>query len=122
MLSFSNATEKHIWVAIMYYHPNCPDGGDFSKAGWWHLAPFQGPTPVFNGDLHELNRYYCFFAHNEIGKVWAGEYIRAVPHTAFDWCEFTANTDSRNVGFRLLDIGDSDDYTVMLWEPPPIHI
>ena len=44
MLTFSNVTERQTWVAIMYYHPNCPDGGNFSKAGWYYLPPFGGVT------------------------------------------------------------------------------
>jgi uncharacterized membrane protein len=120
MLDFWNSTERHVWVAIMYYSPNCPDGGNFSKAGWWHLAPY-GQKTLFNGNLSDLNRYYCFYAHDEVDKVWAGQYVRPVPPTAFDWCEFVTNSQSRNVGFRLLDIGDSDNSTVMLWQLPPLH-
>jgi len=58
-----------------------------------------------------VNRYWYFFAHAADGGFWASPYAEAVPHTAFDWCEKTANTDSRTIGMRELDVGDSDDYT-----------
>ncbi len=113
MLRFCNQYPREVWVSIMWYHPNCSDGGNWEKKGWWHLFPGECKV-VFGEDLDEINRYYTFFAHASDGAVWAGPYVRAVPHTAYDWCEWTANTDSRDVGFRLLDIGDNDDYTVNL--------
>lgn len=111
MLAFTNLTQVEINVAIMWYTPNCPDGGDWSKAGWYILAPGQNKQ-VFDGDLHDINRNWLFFAEDLEGRIWAGPFVRAVPPTAFDWCEWTASTASRDVGFRLQDIGDNDDVTI----------
>ena len=100
-------------MCIIWYTPGCPDGGDWSKAGWWGIAPFQRKV-VFNGDLDEINRYYYFHAEADDGAFWAGPIQELVPDTAFDWCLDTANSESRRVGFRELDVGDYDDFTVTL--------
>src|ERR1700730_7787710 len=61
MLQFCNQYPQEVWVAIMWYHPNCPDGGDWEKAGWWHLYPGECKI-VFGDDLEDLNRYFTFYA------------------------------------------------------------
>lgn len=113
MLTIGNHYPRTVWVSIMWYTPNCPDGGDWSKAGWWKIDPGHAAN-IFGGDLDEVNRYFCYYAHTADGVVWAGPYVRAVPHQAYDWCEWTGSTDSRDVGFRLLDIEDYDDFTLNL--------
>jgi hypothetical protein len=123
MLQFSNGTDRQLWIAFMYYHPNCPDGGDFGKKGWYHLVSGHSAV-VYGGDAADLNRYFCYYAENDQGDHWSGQYVRAVPQHAFDWCEWTGSTDSRDVGFRLLDVGDTDNYTLTLvdydWTVHPI--
>lgn len=114
MLQFCNRHTQTLWVTIMFYHPNCPDGGDWEKKGWWGIAPGECNV-VFGGDLDDLNQYYCFYAEANDGVVWAGPYVRSVTNRAFDWCENVSSTDARDVGYRLLDIGDNDDYTVNLF-------
>jgi hypothetical protein len=59
-------------------HAELPDGGDWSKAGWYILAPGQNKQ-VFDGDLHDINRNWLFFAEDLEGRIWAGPYVRAVP-------------------------------------------
>ena len=113
MLNIYNLYPSTVWVTIMWYSPGCPDGGDWEKAGWWKIEPGEGKT-VFGGDLEDVNRYFCYFAHAADGVQWSGPYVRKVPHQAFDWCEWIANSNSRDVGFRLLDIGDNDDYALTL--------
>jgi uncharacterized membrane protein len=113
MLRFCNSYHTTVNVAIIYYHPNCPDGGDWVKKGWWVLNPGECKVP-YGGDLNDLNRYYLYVAEAIDGRFWAGEYVRQVPNRAFEWCENTASTDSRQAGFRLLDIGDNDNFTVNL--------
>ena len=112
-LTFCNRYSSGVSVAIMWYTPGCPDGGDWSKAGWYNLAPGQC-AKVFNGDLDDVNRYCCYFAEAADGAFWAGDVVTQVPHRAFDWCLNTGSTDSRQVGFRVFDVGDSDDVTVSL--------
>jgi uncharacterized membrane protein len=119
MLTFNNHYPSTVWVAILFYSPGCSDGGDWEKKGWWKMEPGEGKV-VYGGDLDDLNRYYCFYAQAANGAYWAGPYRRFVPYSRFDWCEWTACSHSDgspcgfDAGFRLLDIGGNDDYTVNL--------
>jgi uncharacterized membrane protein len=113
MLTFCNNYPSDVWICILWYTPNCPDGGDWSKRGWYHLA--QGDCGIVSDeDLDEVNRYWYFFAHAADGAFWAGEPVISVPHQAFDWCVDTSSSDSRDVGLREIDIDGNDDYTVNL--------
>jgi uncharacterized membrane protein len=112
-LNFSNNYTAEVSIAIMWYTPNCPDGGDWSKAGWYNLAPGQFMT-VFNGDLDEINRYWCYYAEASDGAFWAGDVVTQIPDRAFDWCINTGSSDSREIGFRVLDIDSNDDFTLNL--------
>jgi uncharacterized membrane protein len=113
VLRIENAYPRDIWVAIWYYSPNCPDGGDWAKKGWWRISPGQGKV-VFGGSLKDHNRYFCYLAESDDGAYWAGPYVTAVPPQPFDWCLGTANSQSRDAGFRLLDIQSYDNFTLTL--------
>jgi uncharacterized membrane protein len=112
MLTFCNNYPQLASVCIMWYSPGCPDGGDWERAGWWNLNPGECQN-VFDADLDEINRYYLFYAEATDGAFWAGPYVRSVTDSAFDLCEGDG-TSQRDVGFRLFDIGDNDDYTMTL--------
>ena len=43
-LKFKNRYPTTTWAMIEWYHPNCPDGGDWAKVGWWKIAP--GKTKI----------------------------------------------------------------------------
>jgi uncharacterized membrane protein len=88
-------------------------GGDWSKAGWYNLQQGDCIT-VFHGDLDDINRYWCYYVEAADGAYWAGDVITNVPDRAFNWCINTSSTDSRQVGFQVLDVGDHDDVTVPL--------
>ena len=113
MFTFCNNYPREVWISFMWYSPNCPDGGNWTKKGWWHLFPGQCAN-VFNEDLDDINRYYLFYSHADDGAEWSGPYTRAVPGTRYEWCEWTASTNHRNVGFRLVDIGENEDFTYTL--------
>ncbi len=113
MLKFSNHYRVRLSVAIMWYTPNCPDGGDWTKKGWWTIDP--GQSKIASGlDLADVNRYWCYFARATDGAFWAGDIARMAPSRAFDWCEWTSSSDASQIGFRLLDVGDDDDHTLNL--------
>ena len=113
MLKFTNLYPSKLWVAIMWYTPNCPDGGDWTKKGWWSLVT--GQSKIVSGlDLCDVNRYWCFYAQALNGAYWAGPYKRMVPTQKFEWCEWTSSTSAFQVGFRLLDVDDNDDVSVHL--------
>jgi Protein of unknown function (DUF1036) len=103
MWTIRNNYSGTIQVCIMYYSPNCRDGGNWAKKGWWSIPP-GGSKVVYGPSMRGLNRYFCYY-----------DIHRAVPPQAFDWCEWTANTQSRNLGFRVLDINSYDNYTLSLF-------
>lgn len=100
-------------VAVMWYHPNCPSGGNWEIAGWWNIASGDEDTPLV-GDLHGLNRYYYFYAQAKNGAVWSGPIRRLVSRRAFDWCEGVVSNDPIIAGFRELDIGSSSTFILNL--------
>jgi uncharacterized membrane protein len=113
MFRFVNNYPSTVWAMVEWYHPNCADGGNWEKAGWWKMDEGQTST-AFGGSASGVNPYWYFFAHAADGAQWAGPYNEIVPHIAFDWCESTANTDSRTVGMREVDVNGYDDYTLTL--------
>jgi uncharacterized membrane protein len=113
VLRFCNQYTTTVSVCIEWYRPGCPDGGDWEKAGWWVMQPGECKT-AFGGDVDDVNRYWYYFAFATDGAVWAGEFNETVPDRVFDWCSNTSSTDSRTVGMRQLDVGDSDNYIVNL--------
>ncbi len=113
MLRFTNHYPSTTWVTIIWYSPDCPDGSQWEKEGWWGMAPGESKV-VFGSDLDEINRYYYFHAEADDGAFWAGSVVEPVTDAAFDWCLDTSSTAARDVGFRELDIGGNDDYTVTL--------
>jgi len=113
MLRFCNNYPSDMWVCIVWYHPNCPDGGNWEKEGWWHLG--QGKcSVVYGGNLDDINRYWYFYAEAANGAYWGGSPHVLVPPRRFDWCLNTSSTDAFSVGLRLIDVGGYDDYTVNL--------
>ncbi len=113
MLRVCNHYTRTIWVTIMWYSPNCGDGGNWRKRGWWKIDPGQCKI-VFGEDLEDINRYFCYYANSSDGSEWSGPYIRDVPINAFLWCEWSKDSQSREIGYRLLDIEDNDDFTLNL--------
>jgi uncharacterized membrane protein len=113
VLKFCNNYPSDVWVCILWYHPNCPDGGNWEKKGWWHLG--LGECKIaYGGSLQDVNRYWYFYAQAANGAYWAGPPQITVPHQAFDWCVNTSSSDAFVVGLRQLDIDSNDDYTVNL--------
>ncbi len=114
MLTFCNRHNQTVWVSIIRYTPNCPDGGDWTKEGWWGIEPGQCKI-VYGGDLQKVNRYFYYYAETAGGVIWTGPIFTFVPIQPFSWCLATANTSSRSVGFRLLDIEHYNNFTLSLW-------
>jgi Protein of unknown function (DUF1036) len=59
-LRFNNSHSRGLWLAVGYYSPGCPDGGDWAKKGWWRLEPGQAATV-----LETTNTYATFYAEAE---------------------------------------------------------
>ncbi len=112
-LTFSNQYPASVSISILWYSPGCADGSDWELAGWYNLDNGQSMT-VFFGDLEDINRYWYFNAEASDGAFWAGDVVHEVPFSAFDWCWNTGSTNEFSAGFREIDVGDNDDYTVTL--------
>lgn len=112
-LTFCNRSNTSLSLCILWYTPGCPDGGDWSKAGWWNLDPGQCATAL-SGDLN--NRWYYVHAEGADGEVWEGPVHTSVPDTAFDWCDNTSSTAAQDVGFAAIDTGPYSGFTVNLVE------
>lgn len=117
-LTLCNSYPKLISTAIMFWSPDtCGGEGDnFQMIGWWNIAP-GACAFVYANDLEDLNRYWYYYAEAEDGAVWAGPYGASVPLAAFNQCYgigviIENGNESVSIGFRELDIGDNDDYTL----------
>jgi uncharacterized membrane protein len=114
VLQFTNAYSSPVWVMIEWHNPDCSDGSDWEKKGWWQIEPGASKVP-FGGDLSDTNQTWYFYAHADDGSEWAGEFQETVPPTAFDWCSNTSNTESRTIGMRELDLPQGQsDHTIRL--------
>jgi uncharacterized membrane protein len=117
MLAFCNSTSEEVWVAYMFYSPNdCGgEGGNWQTIGWYAAGPGQCTT-VYENSLGDVNnRYWYFYAQNASGStVWAGPISVYVTNEAFNHCYAIGTSASWIAGYRLLDVGDYDDFTVTL--------
>ena len=114
MLRFCNSYPVTIWTAISFYSPDhCGgEGGDWQNIGWYRVDPGQCVV-VYSNDLADLNRFWYFYAEADDGAVWEGEFPTFIKDPeAFNLCDGIGTTQLRRVGFRELDVGDSDDYTL----------
>lgn len=111
MLRLTNEHNSTVWAMIEWYHPNCPDGGDWEKKGWWKMEPGESKVP-YADDLDDVNLWWYCFAHAADGTVWGGDFPEQVPDHAFQWCEQTADTSSRTVGMFQFPGGQSEDHVV----------
>lgn len=112
MLRLTNEHNFTVWAMIEWYRPNCPDGGDWEKKGWWELAPGQSKI-AFAGDLDDVNLWWYSFAHAADGRAWGGNFPELVPTRPFQWCEHTADTSSRTVGMFEFPGGQDEDHVVV---------
>ena len=62
---------------------------------------------------------FFYFAEDEAGHSWAGEFFTQVPSNAFEWCWDTGSTTSRTLGLRKQVVVDAfppsvQDHTINL--------
>lgn len=117
MLTFCNGYTEEIWVAYMFYSPgDCGgEGKDWQTIGWFSITP-KACTIVYANDLKDVNnRYWYYYAENASRSfVWAGPTNVYVTDKAFNHCFGIGTSTSRIVGFRILDVGRSNNYTLTL--------
>ena len=116
-LVLCNGYPSGIWTSIMFYSPETcgGEGGDFEMMGWWRIAP-GACALVYANDLEDVNRFWYYFAQADDGAVWAGPFTTGVPLHPFGGDQYCWGLGSSepgiNIGYRELDIGDNDDYTL----------
>jgi uncharacterized membrane protein len=115
MFTICNRHPSQVWVAIMFYNTDAcgGEGGNFQTKGWWSPQP-GSCVRVFGGDVSDVNRYWYYYAEDGSGTVWAGEFSATVPQEAFTGCVSIGVSTQRTIGFRQLDVGDSDNFTLNL--------
>jgi uncharacterized membrane protein len=118
MLAFCNGHNQRVWVAYMFRSPNAcgGEGGGWQTIGWFAMEPGSCVTVYANtlGDVN--NRYWYYHAENDDSSIeWAGPIPVYVTDEAFNHCLSIGTTNSRVVGFRQIDVGDNDDFTVTLF-------
>jgi uncharacterized membrane protein len=96
-LRYANAYSSGLWLAVGYYSPGCPDGGDWAKKGWWRLDPSASAIVLWT-----TNDYSTLYAEADDGAHWSGPYTMELPFEAFDWCWPTGSTNGEWVGMRLV--------------------
>jgi hypothetical protein len=111
-LYFRNSTNRTLWIVYAYYSPGCP-GVTWAKKGWYKNLP-ENTVNVRSGFAGGQTFFY--FAHDDAGREWSGEFSTQVPSNAFEWCWEVGSTTARTVGFRQVGPIDSSftDYTVTL--------
>jgi uncharacterized membrane protein len=116
MFRFCNKYPLRVQVAFMWYDPtgSCSSDGQWATKGWWILAPGECKT-VFGRDLQKVNKYYYYYAESpDDGFSWRGNVNVYVPYRTFESCLNIGSTDARVVGFRKVDIGSYNNYTLNL--------
>ena len=109
---FCNKTDTTAAVVIARRYTNLTDKGytEMDVRGWWKMNPGE----CKNIGVTDLNYFY---AHNDAGRVWAGEQPFCVHRTKFQWGQYIGGQldSSQNdcpsnmdrLGFRPLIVNSS---------------
>lgn len=114
MLVFCNRHPVRIWTALSFLsEETCGgEGGNWESTGWWAIDP-GSCVRIWTGDVADHNRYWYYYAEGDDGAVWSGPFPSQVDDTEpFSYCDGLGVSTARWVGFRELDVGDADDYTL----------
>ncbi|MDT9682082.1 DUF1036 domain-containing protein [Streptomyces sp. TRM76323] len=110
MLQYVNSCPFPVSVAIMRYTPNCVDGGDWTKEGWWNIPPGESRIP-FGGNLGSVYPWWCDYITGN-GQVWPGSGIyRYLTLRRFKWCEWTSSSDAFQANMYLFNVDGNADKT-----------
>jgi hypothetical protein len=109
-LYFHNKTSSTVWVVYAYHSPGCEGGVNWTKKGWYKVSPAK-TAKVWSGWAGG-NKFF-FYAEDNSGHSWAGQFFTFVPPSAFSWCWNTASTNGKTVGFRKIHASNMD-YTINL--------
>ena len=111
-LYFHNKTNSPVWVVYAEYAPDCGDEGGvkWRKKGWYKVS--SGKTVKVWSGWAGGDKFF-FYAEDDFGHIWAGQYFTFVPWNAFNWCWNTASNNGTTVGLRKI-YGSNMDYTINL--------
>ena len=120
-LTLCNGYPSPIWTSIAFFNPDTcggPESQPFEMNGWWRIDPGSCAL-VFANDLADRNQFWYVFAHSSDGTAWSGPFVATVSRKAFagsNWCwgigHGGATSEFETIGYREIDIGDADDFTV----------
>jgi uncharacterized membrane protein len=114
MLTFCNSYPVRIWTAISFVDQELcgGEGGDWRNRGWWGIDP-GACVQVHSGNVSNVNRFWYFFAIADDGARWDSDFPTFVKDPeSFDLCDGIGTTALQRYGFRELDVGDSDNFTL----------
>jgi uncharacterized membrane protein len=114
VLTFCNSYPAAIATAISFWEPDeCggPEGNGWHNIGWYWVDPGTCRV-VYRNDVDDAGRYWYFYAEATDGAKWAGEFPTYVKNDAFDMCDSPADSSMISVGFREVDVGEADNYTL----------
>ena len=114
MLTFCNSHSTGIATAISFFEAEeCggPEGNGWHNIGWYWVEPGTCRV-VYQNDVDDAGRYWYVYAEAPDGTKWAGAFPTNVKSEAFDHCDSPADTSMFQVGFRELDVGDAENYTL----------
>lgn len=98
-----------LWVTFMYHAPDLCGGDGYRQVGWYQVPP-GGKTTVFNGSAK-----FRYFAYHVVcpadGATWTGDIQGWASDSAYSLCHGDRCTPCRIVGFRLLHVGNFDNFT-----------
>lgn len=112
-VQYCNGVNVTIWTAYEHFAPSCvsSDGSSWRKAGWWGLLPGECKI-VYGPDIPNRFSYYYAEQEGRSGLVWDGNFPTCTPDARFELCDNSCFSPSRNLGYRQLDTGSSDNYTL----------
>ena len=112
-LYFKNKINETVWVAYAYHTPGCEGGVNWSKKGWFMVAP--GATAkVYTGWVGG-SKFFYFAEADDLSPHWSGPFFTHLPWSAFDWCWNTSSSNGRTLGLRKVQISwEYMDYTIGL--------
>lgn len=123
-LYFQNQFTDTLWIAFLYYHPECSANGGtpFRKMGWWGVAPGQ-TFNAWDTDLRQVGSHAAFYAEefrDSGGATWSGSgnnWYR-IPDTGFAQCYDDNVNCTQQPDFILLEFNQQSDALVILGPDP----
>ncbi|GAA3089696.1 DUF1036 domain-containing protein [Streptomyces rectiviolaceus] len=113
-LTISNHYRARVYVAIGFSDDTCRFNTGPHIMGWWGIDPGRSAL-VYANDVNKYSPKWFYVAEAvNNGPVWAGQYVTQVPDQAFNRCWKPSVSGGHPRGFRELDVGDHENFTLHL--------